>query len=866
MKNKKYNIRNELKLFCLVLFSVLLGIGSARAEGSKDLYPVNARGARASLALIPFGLYTGGALYEYPGLIKDNRGKHYVYAEAGEQIAIATDVQINGTERIFLYDPNGLQLQLSISGQTGNIPNRAAELAGPRLPGQAEGENRYLPIYYTVPPGGTGIYRVEFQSWENLSVFYHGVEPTAATMWPTVRANDVIFAWDVSVAKKTATSWNWVNGRVFTTILGLLNPITSLPQRGLGPSVGFYGKFKILTRDGFVYNLDYNGFQVATFSVTANNMGFSKNDQFREPSYKSFPHSTFQYFANRYGDPNAPEHQYNVYHKVFYNLPDSNMPEKARSALGGSETWLRVKEKKPTDSVDVKVISVGGVENQVGADGANIIFNTTSLSTYKIVIKPKNGSENSFPQRIIEGSSVIGENRVYWDGKDGAGNPLPNGIGTINIELKTNFGEIHIPYIGVAFNKEGMILELLSTNLQAVRSDKIYWDDSDIAPTTVYTNGGRTEPLNANNLVNPTGTSSRVNGRIWGLNGNILFPGYGYRLGLDTWAFAEKTSISGEVEVGAKVADLEIVSIVPDKTHLYLEDEIKYTVKVKNNGPSNVESSTFTFAIPQGFVPIDTEFFSNGCGAERERIVYNYVNQIYTSKLDLPNGCEISYEIRMRAINPMSGAIKVEAGILRPKDIYDPDATNQNGTPPIDIHYECENNGLNRPCNNIKENQAALYSDASFHLIKDGIFIDRNNDGFAQAGETIIYTLKLINTGTVKLSNIVLNDPLLGGIITEAPVKSLNSDNFLDINETWTYILTYMVTAVNINNRGVYNQANVEVNETIGGMTLEQTSRPTIPLTPTDPGYDPNRPNYTFVELKGNKVVITNPMVIQGIK
>ncbi|MFV8227230.1 hypothetical protein ACNKXV_14875, partial [Christiangramia aquimixticola] len=63
-------------------------------------------------------------------------------------------------------------------------------------------------------------------------------------------------------------------------------------------------------------------------------------------------------------------------------------------------------------------------------------------------------------------------------------------------------------------------------------------------------------------------------------------------------------------------------------------------------------------------------------------------------------------------------------------------------------------------------------------LVKDGTFNDTNNDGNADAGETISYTFTVTNTGNVTLTNIQVTDPKVtvsGGPISLAPGASDNS-------------------------------------------------------------------------------------------
>ncbi|MFN3909463.1 MAG: gliding motility-associated C-terminal domain-containing protein, partial [Flavobacterium sp.] len=93
-----------------------------------------------------------------------------------------------------------------------------------------------------------------------------------------------------------------------------------------------------------------------------------------------------------------------------------------------------------------------------------------------------------------------------------------------------------------------------------------------------------------------------------------------------------------------------------------------------------------------------------------------------------------------------------------------------------------------------------LTGSPSIGLIKIGTFNDLNNDGFAQAGETITYNFTVTNNGNVTLTNVTITDPLvnvIGGPITLAPGQT---------NST-TFTAVYTLTQADITNGFVINQA-----------------------------------------------------------
>lgn len=732
MKKHYFTITNQLSSRFLLLLVFILCAGSLSAQqtfwgsGSRDLYPDGAQGGRATL----YSGVTPTINMPFP-----NRGVHYVYAKVGETIALASSAQWNSyqsgwpsyttvyqNDLIRLYGPDGNPINLdygSSNNQIGRISGRNAEKAGPRLPGQPAGSDRYQAIYHTVAV--EGIYRVEFDGTRrgNETITTGRADNILANQtWTQHTDSNYIWAWDVSVANAAKT--DWIPGRVYTNVLNMDN---ALNVRNFTATNGFHGKMKVLTRDGYVYNVDNNGQNGLVFTFMVNNRGFHAVGDPNTPSYSSvygssLTNSTHAY--NRYSDPNAEDTGSVVTHKIFYTLPNDDLPESSNGAVPGGETWLRVPEML-LEVTDLKVVGAEGSVDQIGSKGAYVQFDNQTGGDYKITIKPKAGSGHTFTPRVISGPSVIGENKIYWDGSDGDDNALPPGVSQVDVDVELKGAEVHFPYIDVEQNANGIIIELLETDLSDVRSDHVYWNDTAINRNV---SGNKSNPINAShdNPSTKNGISSNQNGHKWATNTTVQEGTWGDEVGIDTWTFIEGEKVSIEFDVDVKVADFytEIKQTVAgnnNPTSGLPGQTVNYEVKAGSLGPSDTKGATFTFTVPVGvdIDPANIQFNKNGQVVQAEELSYNEKSRTFTSVLDLPANTFITYTFT-GTLSGVPGIKTVESTILRPNDVHDPDATNDDiNTPPTNAHYECYNNPDNTTgglgCNNIQE--------VSFMLLED---------------------------------------------------------------------------------------------------------------------------------------------------
>ncbi|MCC4771936.1 internalin, partial [Methanosarcina sp. DH2] len=69
-----------------------------------------------------------------------------------------------------------------------------------------------------------------------------------------------------------------------------------------------------------------------------------------------------------------------------------------------------------------------------------------------------------------------------------------------------------------------------------------------------------------------------------------------------------------------------------------------------------------------------------------------------------------------------------------------------------------------------------------------------------KAGDVISYQINVTNTGNVDLTNLSVTDTLIGNLT--GPVESINSNEILEVGETWTYTGTYTATLIDVITNG----------------------------------------------------------------
>src|SRR5690606_19520481 len=100
-----------------------------------------------------------------------------------------------------------------------------------------------------------------------------------------------------------------------------------------------------------------------------------------------------------------------------------------------------------------------------------------------------------------------------------------------------------------------------------------------------------------------------------------------------------------------------------------------------------------------------------------------------------------------------------------------------------------------------------LCQNPAIAIVKTGIFNDENGNEIGKAAGRERENFTVTNEGNESMSDIVVDDPLLGGPIAGANSGDTDGDGELDVTETWIYTGTYTITQDDIDNGEVVNQA-----------------------------------------------------------
>ena len=114
-----------------------------------------------------------------------------------------------------------------------------------------------------------------------------------------------------------------------------------------------------------------------------------------------------------------------------------------------------------------------------------------------------------------------------------------------------------------------------------------------------------------------------------------------------------------------------------------------------------------------------------------------------------------------------------------------------------------------------------LCQNAEISIVKQSSSATGNCIAF-EVGNIIDYEFIVTNEGDVDITDVVVNDPKLGGDIAGPASGDINNDGILNVGEAWIYNASYIVTLADINIGAVVNIATVNGNTALG--SLNETS------------------------------------------
>jgi len=412
-----------------------------------------------------------------------------VYAAEGEFINFgASHVGIE-SGFIKIYRPDGtLHSTYNNTGTSvgqGIIYDNIQELNGPTGGGSLQGAG-YQPAIVEVNANEAGIWTVTLgygayqnSGFDNLM----NSEPwTRAADQPTNRR--VILSWDITVSQLAGANdgGEMITGRVFT------NEYQSIVNgNGNTTSPTFY----LLTYEGLQFQIDYQDVDPWGFQITSNNKGivsgdnvptygsFNLNEVVRSADIETFDPEKFYLF-----EPQAQDRDGIFNNKVFFNLPDPNLPTEATvtDIVRGNThtTWLY--EQAPVYEIEILDVALSANGSAITdvldrTNGALITYRSNLGGNAQLVIDIDNdGIFGNNNDRIINSAATDGENQIFWDGLDQQGTPLDQQFNrALSYRLRVNAGELHLTLSDIENDLGGVRLTRLNGNAP---SDQFLYDHS----------------------------------------------------------------------------------------------------------------------------------------------------------------------------------------------------------------------------------------------------------------------------------------------------------------------------------------------------------------------------------------------------
>lgn len=615
---KTRKISQKFFLFCvsnllwsLVLFSFCVTF--VNAEGSKEL--VSSGGDR------PFLDYTDAL---QAGLHRRTIIKTFI--KVGESLNVGSSANGLGTASIKIIDPNGKVYTSNGANGIGVINNNIEEQAGP-LPNLGG----YKP-FTIVSTTTDGTWTIEFHGPVTTNTA-SGNNYTATQAWtrsadqPTDQAQ--ILAWDATVRDINGKA---IPGRIYT------NALAATMRNN---SRSFSSLLYVLTKEGWIYDIDANGMDPFGFIFLSNNRGNELSNG--NPSYRSR-----EGINAKVHDPETADTT-TFTHKIFFNPPDTSVYKTIPP---------------PPVLTNFHFVGAEGTPGATGYGmGGKFVFDTDQTGRYKIKIDANGNGSTTDPVDItLDGDVASGTNAIAWNGKDGLGNYIPPGtIYSKAITLEGVFAEVHFPLYDAESNPSGFIMNRI--NGIGSPDDVLYYDDRDFTDTTSFQNqmDGTVGAHSTNGLHKWTASNGSGKG--------------GDTRVIDTWGKIQTAPIQIDAPITIRTASLYIKRTYFTPSTLYVGNDVTFYTDVVNDGPNDLKDATFFNQYPQGLYQVSSVPCSSTLGSQCSD-AFTISNGVLTGLFDIKKGETVTIGVTGKFTAPVGGTgVTDVSGVLRAPDFYDPQAT-----------------------------------------------------------------------------------------------------------------------------------------------------------------------------------------------
>ncbi|MEM6320604.1 MAG: gliding motility-associated C-terminal domain-containing protein [Bacteroidota bacterium] len=441
-----------------------------------------------------------------------------VFVRAGEFINVGSShVGINGG-KIIVYNPNGVAVDsFDGTGNIGIIYNDTQELTGPT--GTQFGQNGYIPGVVQVGAGEGGVWSIRL-TYPNPARKQFSSELLNSTPWnraanqpggaisPDGEAQRVALAWDVTVTQGSAgnAGGTKTEGRLYSN-----EYISMLDGNGRSTSPTFF----VLTRAGYLYQVDFDRTDPWGFPLNSNSLGITDAD--RMPIYMSAPDSVGAYIRsadtsvwvdgqNYLYDPQAEDSGDLINNKIFFNTPDVSMPSSALvtdlNLNNTHETWLfnsvpavEGAARPFTFRGNIPANSFCSRDLTAEEGGGGFFIFDSQLEGLATVMIDINGN-GTFTDEVdvtLTKSTAGGLDSIPWNGSDGTGAVLPaNPAFTFQYDLTVRGGEMHLLMLDIENNAGGVTMTRL--NGPGGPDNTFYYDHSGINGETSGGVAGNPQP------------------------------------------------------------------------------------------------------------------------------------------------------------------------------------------------------------------------------------------------------------------------------------------------------------------------------------------------------------------------------------